>query len=84
MSTHAKADIFSLSVPERILLVEDIWDGIAEFPEEISLSTAQKRELDMRLEACHQDPDAVSPWAEVRTCLNTCNGGVLCPLHLTP
>ena len=66
MSTLAKADIFRLSVPERILLVEDIWDSIAEIPEELHLSAAQKRELDMRLEACRRDPQAGSSWAEVR------------------
>ena len=66
MSTLAKADIFSLSVPERILLVEDIWDSIAELPEDVTLSAAQKRELDIRLEAFHRNPDIGSPWAEVR------------------
>ncbi len=38
MSTLVKADVLSLSVPERIQLVEDIWDTIAEFPEEVRLS----------------------------------------------
>ena len=66
MSTIAKLDILSLSVPERILLVEDIWDSIAEFPEEVPLSAAQKRELDLRLEAYDRNPNAGSPWAEVR------------------
>ena len=66
MRTIVKTDILSLSVPERILLVEDIWDSIAEFPEEVPLSAAQKRELELRLEAYHRDPNAGSPWAEVR------------------
>jgi len=66
MSIIAKADIISLSVPERILLVEDIWDSITEFPDEISLSSSQQRELDRRLEACRCDPATGSPWVEVR------------------
>ena len=65
MSSIAK-DILSLSVPERILLVEDIWDSIAEIPEEVPLSAAQKQELDLRLDAYHQNPDAGSPWSVVR------------------
>jgi putative addiction module component (TIGR02574 family) len=66
MSSTAKIEILGLSVPERILLVEDIWDSIAEFPEEVPLTVAQKQELDMRLEAYHRDPSAGAPWAEVR------------------
>lgn len=65
MGTVAK-DILSLSVPERILLVEDIWDSIAEVPEEVSLTAHQKEELDLRLEAFHRNPDEGSPWSAVR------------------
>jgi len=50
MSTLVKADVLSLSIPERIQLVEDIWDTIAECPDEIRLSDEQKAELDRRLE----------------------------------
>jgi putative addiction module component (TIGR02574 family) len=60
------ADILSLSVEERIQLVEDIWDSIAVVPEAVSLSEEQKRELDRRLEAYHRNPDAGSPWNEVK------------------
>ncbi|KAF0221673.1 MAG: hypothetical protein FD174_4 [Geobacteraceae bacterium] len=66
MSSIAKVDILSLSVPERILLVEDIWDSIAEIPEAVPLTAAQKQELDSRLDAYHRDPHAGSPWSEVR------------------
>jgi putative addiction module component (TIGR02574 family) len=66
MQVVSKADILKLSVAERILLVEDIWDSIAEVPEELTLSEAQQQELDRRLEAYHQNPEAGSPWTEVR------------------
>ncbi|MFH0879227.1 MAG: addiction module protein [Lentisphaerota bacterium] len=56
----------SLSVPERIQLVEDIWDSIAELPETVLLSDEQKMELDRRLDAYHQKPDEGSPWGMVR------------------
>ncbi len=38
-----------LSIPERIQLVEDIWDSIAMDCKEIPVSEAQKIELDKRL-----------------------------------
>jgi putative addiction module component (TIGR02574 family) len=66
MSTITKAEILSLSVPERIQLAEDIWDTIAEVPEAISLSDDEKAELDRRLDAYHRDPTAGSPWEAVR------------------
>ena len=65
MADFAKNDILDLSISERIQLVEDIWDSIAEVPESLSLSGEQKAELDRRLEAYHQDPTSGSPWEEV-------------------
>jgi putative addiction module component (TIGR02574 family) len=66
MSTLSKADVLSLSVPERLQLVEDIWDSIAEVPDEVSLTDEQKAELDRRLDAYHRNPDEGSPWGIVR------------------
>jgi putative addiction module component (TIGR02574 family) len=66
MSTLAKHDILALSMSERIQLVEDIWDSVAESPESIVLTNEQKEELDRRLDAYHQNPDQGSPWATVR------------------
>ncbi len=66
MSTLSKANVLNLSVSERIQLVEDIWDTIAEVPEEIALSDEQKAEIDTRLDAYHQNPDEGSPWGMVR------------------
>ena len=40
-----------LSIPDRILLVEEIWDSIAEENQAFELTDSQKRELDRRLEA---------------------------------
>ncbi len=39
-----------LSIPDRILLVEEIWNTIAEENQAFELTDAQKRELDRRLE----------------------------------
>ena len=59
------ADILELSVTERILLVEDIWDSIIATPEAVPLTDAQKEELERRLETYHRSPSMGSPWHEV-------------------
>jgi putative addiction module component (TIGR02574 family) len=61
-----KADILKLSVSERIQLVQEIWDSIAEVPNSVALTDEQKAELDRRLDAYHKDPNAGSPWSLVR------------------
>ena len=66
MGNRARADILEMTVSERIQLVEDIWDSIAECPEAVSLTDSQKAELDRRLDAYHEDSQTASPWAVVR------------------
>ena len=66
MSILTHGDIVKLTLSERIQLVQDLWDSIAECPEAVSLTEAQKAELDRRLDAYQQDPDAGSPWGVVR------------------
>ena len=66
MATTLLADILQLSVPERIQLVEDIWDSIATTPDQLMLSEAQRQELDHRLEAYSKNPDAGTSWNEVK------------------
>ncbi|MBM4033217.1 MAG: addiction module protein [Planctomycetes bacterium] len=60
------ADVLSLSVAERIQLVEDIWDSIAAAPEAVALTDEQREQLDRRLDAYHRDRAAGAPWEEVR------------------
>ena len=66
MSTLLYSDILSLSVAERILLVEYIWDSVAEVPESVELSDSDKAELNERLALYHKDPDTGSPWGIVK------------------
>jgi len=58
--------VLSLSVAERIQLVEDIWDTIVEVPGEVGLTDSQKAEIDRRLDAYHRSPGEGSPWDMVR------------------
>lgn len=60
------ADALELPVSERIQLVAEIWDSIAECPEQIELSDATRRLLRNRLGSFRANPSAGSPWAEVR------------------
>jgi putative addiction module component (TIGR02574 family) len=60
------ADALELSVPERIQLVSEIWDSVAECPEKIELTDATRRLLRKRLAAYRANPDAGSPWSDVR------------------
>jgi putative addiction module component (TIGR02574 family) len=66
MSKITTGDLLELSVSERIQLVQELWDSIVAVPESVQLTEAQKQELDRRLEAYHQNPDAGSPWELVR------------------
>ena len=55
------SEMLSLSVAERIELVEDIWDSIAEAPESLLLTEEEKKILDSRLDSYHKNPAAGSP-----------------------
>ena len=55
-----------LSIPDRILLVEEIWDTIAEENEAFELSDVQKRELDRRLESVRANPTQGRTWEEIK------------------
>jgi putative addiction module component (TIGR02574 family) len=55
------ADVIKLPVPERLKLVEAIWDSIAAVPDAIELSEAQRAELQHRLDDCRSNPSVGSP-----------------------
>ena len=65
-STMKTLGIDRLTIAERILLVEEIWDSIAETPEAVPITAAQQEELDRRLAAYEADPKAGSSWEEVK------------------
>jgi putative addiction module component (TIGR02574 family) len=58
-------DFSKLSVTERIQLAGELWDSIPESAD-ISLTDAQRAELDRRLEDLEQYPDDGEPWEVVR------------------
>ncbi len=60
------AEIFELSVAERIQIVEDIWDSINNAPGELPLSEAEKSELDKRLESYRQNQNEGIEWETLK------------------
>ncbi len=69
MSPSQLDEILSLSVEERIQLVEAIWDSIAEHPESLPVTDAQRKELDRRLSDHLREPEAARSWSQVRKSL---------------
>ena len=59
-------DIGSMSLAQRILLVQKIWDSIAAEEEALEITEPQKDELDRRIASCEADPNAGSSWEEVK------------------
>ena len=60
------SDLLELPVEERLKLVAALWESVAECPEALELTVAQKEELDRRLAAYERDPGAGVPWAELK------------------
>jgi putative addiction module component (TIGR02574 family) len=60
------AEIASLSVDERIRLVEAIWESITTEPGQPELTEAQQQEIERRLAAHTASPEDVVPWEEVK------------------
>jgi putative addiction module component (TIGR02574 family) len=66
MKKISAADIVEMPIEERVRLVEDIWDSIAELPESVPVPEWHKDELEKRLDAYRANPKEGSPWYEVR------------------
>ena len=58
--------IQDLTVSERIILAEQLWDSIVDEDAVIELTEKQKWELDRRLQAFLDDQDIGSSWAKVK------------------
>ena len=66
MKSISITDILELSVPERIHLVEEIWDSIASQAEALPVTKNQKKELERRLTAFEKEPRKGSSWKTVK------------------
>jgi putative addiction module component (TIGR02574 family) len=65
MSTITVSDLLHLSVPERLQLVEDLWDSIAADaaaePDRLPLDSSLRQELRRRSEAYRRNPHEAIP-----------------------
>ena len=64
-SSPAKS-IFELSAPEKLQLVEDLWDDIASDPASVPVHEWQIKELERRRENLLKNPDSGLTWQEVQ------------------
>jgi len=56
MTTPLLNEILQLSIPERLDLIERIWDSISAVPDAIELTDAKRQELSDSLERYRQNP----------------------------
>ncbi|MFP5268701.1 addiction module protein [Coleofasciculus sp.] len=54
--------MFELTLSEKLQLLEDLWDSIAQIPEQIPVLDWQKEELTKRKATYLQNPGSGSSW----------------------
>ncbi len=59
-------EIKKLSLAEKILIVEEIWDNILKNEEYPELTEAQATELNKRIDAYHANPKRGRTWDEIK------------------
>ena len=58
--------VFDLSPPEKLQLVEDLWDDLASVPSEVPIHDWQKEELARRKANLMSNPATGLSWDEVK------------------
>ena len=66
MSSNLTEEAKKLPVAERIALVEEIWDSIAEENGYFELTGSQKEEIDRRIQSFQENPSAGRTWEEIK------------------
>ena len=56
------SEILKLSIPEKIMMVETIWDNIAAENSKLELSKEEELLLDERLSSYRKNPKRAKPW----------------------
>ncbi|MBO1350049.1 MAG: addiction module protein [Hormoscilla sp. GUM202] len=60
-------EIKALSIEDRIMLVQEIWDSIAAEQVGPKLTEALRQELDRRIADAEANPNNVLTWSEIRS-----------------
>ena len=66
MSKPEIAELLDLPVGERVRLAQILWDSVASSQDAYPISEAERRELDRRLADYRRNPQAGSPWGDVK------------------
>jgi putative addiction module component (TIGR02574 family) len=64
--TLSKDEIRELPVPQRLELIEELWDSIVENEQALPVTDAERKMLDEAIEEHRRDPNSARPWDEVR------------------
>jgi putative addiction module component (TIGR02574 family) len=59
-------DAEDLSIPEKILRVQDLWDDIARSARDVEITPAQREEAERRLRQHEDHPGEYSSWEETK------------------
>lgn len=59
-------EVESWPIDDRVRLVQDVWDQLADHGYEPEISEEMKAELDRRIEEMDRNFDAGVPWEEVK------------------
>ena len=63
--------VFELPLSEKLQLLEDLWDSIAQVPEQLPVLDWQKEELAKRKTAYLQNPDSGTSWEAAKERIRT-------------
>ena len=59
-------EIASLNISQKIMLVEEIWDSIAQEQEQVAITDEERAILDERLSSFEANSDDVISWEEIK------------------
>jgi len=66
MNLALAAEINRLTPEEKLRLIEELWDTMAQNPDQLSVPVAHERALAEDHVAYRADPDAGASWSEVK------------------
>ncbi len=66
MSNALREELLKLSAAERLALVEELWDSIADEDGALALTNEQREDLERRLAEADAHPAGGSRWEEAR------------------
>jgi putative addiction module component (TIGR02574 family) len=70
MSTNVLDAAKNLPLPERLELLDALWESIIDEGYDPPLTAAQAEEIDRRVEAHRENPDDVIEWETIKTEIN--------------